>query len=362
MNGSDGQNETPDPRLPMISEGRPAPAPGEPPPNEPAGQLLPGGVWRASPDSQPRANGGYGGSSSRPVHLPLLAELLPGINWSFWSFVVVIWVAGSFGLEDGAWIAACAWLASGVAVLWRPLEEFLAKVIFGLRRPTMAEDARLVPIWRSVASRANLDPTAYELWIQDSDEISAVATSGHTVAVTSWSLYTLPASHLEAVLAHESAHHLGGRPLLGVLGLWYSLPARAALALLRLLFKLMRAVPVLGCLVAGFLLLAYLGVMVAMVMFHESLLTPLLYFTPVLAAPILAWLNRWNERNADKAATDLGYGPRLIEVFYGWQARRHDSGRTQQSPRSGLLSPNPQVAERIRSVERLVLPQPDSPT
>jgi Zn-dependent protease with chaperone function len=274
----------------------------------------------------------------------------------------VIWVAGSIGLEDGAWMVAGAWLASGVVVLWRPLEEFLAKVIFGLRRPTMAEVARLNPVWGSVASRANLDPTAYRLWIQDSDEISAVATSGHTVAVTSWSLYTLPVSHLEAVLAHELAHHLGGRPLFGVLGLWYSLPARAALALLRLLFKLMRAVPVLGCLIAGFLLFAYLGVMVAMVMFNESLLTPSLYFTPALAPPILAWLSRWNERNADRAATQLGYGPRLMEVFYGWQAGRHHPGRTQQSPRSGLLSPNPRVTERIRAVERLVLPHPDPST
>jgi Zn-dependent protease with chaperone function len=287
----------------------------------------------------------------RPSHL---ADLLPALNWFFWSFVVVFWVSGFFGLENGAWIVVAIWLASGAAILWQPLEDVLAKLVFRLRRPTMAEDARLGPIWSSVTSRAGVNPAAYSLWIQESEEISAAPTAGHTVAVTRWSLYTLPPSHLEAVLAHELTHHLGGRSLLTMLGFWYSLPARAALALVRLLFKLIRTVPVLGCLIVGFFLVAYLGVIVAMIMFNESLLTPLLYFTPLLAAPILAWLSRWNERNADKMAAELGYGPKLIEVFYGWQVRGHDSGRPPSTLRSDLLSGSPRISERIRALEKLL--------
>ena len=147
------------------------------------------------------------------------------------------------------------------------------------------------------------------------------------------------------------------RSWLRMLGFWYSLPARGALAVIRLLFKLIKTVPVLGCLIVGFFLIAYLGVIVAMWMFHESLLTPLLYFTPLLAAPILAWLSRWNERSADRTAAELGYGPKLIEVFYGWQVRGQDAGRPAGTLRSDLLSSHPRISERIRALEKLLSQQ-----
>ncbi|WP_344216541.1 M48 family metalloprotease [Kribbella sancticallisti] len=283
-----------------------------------------------------------------------MSDLLPAINWFFWSFVVVFWVSGFFGLEDGAWIVVGIWLLSGAVILWRPLEDIQAKLVFRLRRPTMVEESRLRPIWSSLAARAGIDGGTYALWIQETEEISAAPTVGHTVAVTRWSLYTLPPSHLEAVLAHELAHHLGGRSWLRLLGFWYSLPARGALAVMRLLLKLIKAVPVLGCLIVGFFLVAYLGVIVAMLMFNESLLTPLLYFTPLLAAPILAWLSRWNEQNADRTAAELGYGPKLVEVFYGWQVRGQDAGRPAGTLRSDLLSSHPRVSERIRALEKLL--------
>ena len=351
MNGTDRPGESPDPqRNERDGEPRSQVPPPSVPPQTPH---LP-----ARPDWQPPP-GPHQLDSGRPIRVrpSHLSDLLPAINWFFWSFVVVFWVSGFFGLEDGAWIVVGLWLLSGLAVLWRPLEELQAKVVFRLRRPTMAEVERLRPIWSSVAGRAGIDPNSYSLWIQESEEISATPTVGHTVAVTRWSLYTLPPTHLEAVLAHELAHHLGGRSWLRMLGFWYSLPARGALAVVRLLFKLIRTVPVLGCLIVGFFLIAYLGVIVAMLMFNESLLTPLLYFTPLLAAPILAWLSRWNERNADRVAAELGYGPKLIEVFYGWQVRGQDAGRPAGTLRTDLLSSHPRVSERIRALEKLLTAQ-----
>lgn len=354
MNGTDGQDEKPGPRHPEWQGEDQGPVSIGPPQAGQPRQLPPAGGWNPPPGG-PQLGGGNGRSIR--AHMPLLADLVPAVNWFFWSFVVVFWVAGFFGLGNGALVVVAVWLASGAAILWRPLEDFMAKLMFRLRRPTMVEEARLGPIWSSVVARAGVNPIAYKLWIQDSEEISAVATGGNTVAVTRWSLYTLPPSHLEAVLAHELAHHLGGRSWLSMLSFWYSLPARAALAVMRLLGKLIRTVPVLGCLIVGFLLVAYLGVIVAIIMFHESLLTPLLYFTPALAPPILAWLSRWSERSADKTAAELGYGPRLIEVFYGWQVRGHDSGRPRSGLRSELLSAHPRIAERIRALEKLANPQ-----
>jgi len=343
VNGADRPEDSPDRRR---EDGPHSEFSGPPPESAPN---LPMNV-RWEPPRGPRQLGGGSPLRVRPSHL---AEALPALNWLFWSFVVVFWVSGFFGLEDGAWIVVGIWLLSGAVVLWRPLEAILAKAVFRLRRPTMAEVARLTPIWAAVARRAGTDPNAYSLWIQESEEISAAPTAGHTIAVTRWSLYTLPPSHLEAVLAHEFAHHLNGRSLLSMLGFWYSLPARGALAVMRLLFKLIKTVPVVGCLIVGFFLVAYLGVIVAMLMFNESLLTPLLYFTPLLAAPILAWLGRWNERNADRIAADLGYGPKLIEVFYGWQVRGQDAGKLPTTLRSDLLSTHPRISERIRALEKL---------
>ncbi len=291
------------------------------------------------------------------VRVAYLAEVLPAINWFFWSFVVVVWASGSFGLENGTWIVVAVWILSGAVILWPPLEAVLAKGVFRLRRPTMVEDGRLGPIWAAVARRAGVDPTAHTLWIQESEEISAAPTAGHTVAVTRWSLYTLPPSHLEAVLAHELAHHLAGRSWLTMLAFWYSLPARGALAVVKLLFKLIKTVPVLGCMIVGFFFVAYLGVIVAMLMFNESLLTPLLYFTPLLAAPLLAWLGRWSERNADRTAAELGYGPKLIEVFYGWQVRGHDAGRPAGNLRGDVFATHPRISERIRALEKLYPPR-----
>lgn len=347
MTGTNGAGEPSDPRR---RDGEPEQgADNFPalPPNRPHLPAVPS--WQ--PPAPPHQ---LGAGSPRRIEASHLSDLLPAVNWFFWSFVVVFWVSGFFGLEGGAWIVVGIWLLSGALVLWRPLEDLQAKVVFRLRRPTEVEDARLKPIWASVGRTVGVDPDSYALWIQESEEISAAPTAGHVVAVTRWSLYTLPPSHLEAVLAHEIAHHLSGRSWLRMLGFWYSLPARGALAVVRLLFKLIRAVPVLGCLIVGFFLVAYLGVIVAMLMFNESLLTPLLYFTPLLAAPILAWLSRWNERNADKTAAALGYGPKLIEVLYGWQVRGEDVGKPAGSLRTDLLSSHPRVSERIRSLEKLL--------
>jgi Zn-dependent protease with chaperone function len=241
--------------------------------------------------------------------------------------------------------------------LLRPVEDFLAKVAFRLRRPTLEEEARLRPGWETVVARAGVANEPFALWIQESGEITGPPTAGHTVAVTQWALYTLPMSHLEAILAHELAHHLGGRPKLTLLGFWYSLPARALLAVLRLVGKLFRAIPVLGCFVAGIVFIMYLGVFVSMLMFHESFLQPCLYLLTLLAIPMMAWLGRWSERAADQVAADMGYGPRLIEIFYGWQLRETRTAQPSNTLRNDLLSGQPRIAERIRALEALLPPR-----
>ncbi len=139
------------------------------------------------------------------------------------------------------------------------------------------------------------------------------------------------------------------------LGFWYSLPARAIVTAVRLLSKLVRAVPAIGCLLAGFVFIAYLGVFISMLMFHESLLQPLLYLLVLLAIPVMAWIGRWSERAADRVAADMGYGAKLIEVLYGWQVRERPAGERGNTLRSDLMSGQPKTAERIRALEKIVM-------
>ncbi len=162
-------------------------------------------------------------------------------------------VGGLLRLYCG-WIVVAVWVLSGAVDFLRPVEEMIARYLLRLRLPTLVERQRLGPGWYQLAHRAGVDPDRFTIWVQESDDVNATPTPGHTVAVTRWALYTVPAQHLEAVLAHEVSHHLGGRAWLSLLSFWYSIPARVTLIAVRALGRQMRKVPALGCAVAAFLL------------------------------------------------------------------------------------------------------------
>lgn len=289
---------------------------------------------------------------ARRVEVSTAAMLFSAVPWFFWSFAVVSWIVGLLGFGWG-WMLVVAWLASGVVVFLRPVEEFLARYLFRLRLPTLVEEQRIRPIWRNVTDRAGIPEKRYTVWIQESDEPNATPTPGHTVGLTRWALYTLPPSHLEGVLAHELAHHLGGRDWLSLLSFWYSIPARCALIAVRALGRLMRAVPAVGCAVIGFVLIGYIGVLIAILTFDDSLALPILYLTPLVAPPILAWLNRREVHQADRRAAAMGYGPTIIQVLYGWQMQHQQMLGRDTNRRSQFMSSSPSPAERVRALETL---------
>jgi Zn-dependent protease with chaperone function len=278
--------------------------------------------------------------------------LLRMVPWFFWSLVVVSWIASIVGFGYG-WILVVLWLLSGALVLVRPIEVLIARHVLRLRQPTIVEQQRIDPVWNQVAQRAGVDPARYSLWLQESEEVNALPAPGHTVALTTWSLYTLPMSHLEAVLAHEVSHHLGGRDWLSLLSFWYSVPARCALWAVRGLVRLMKAVPAVGCVVVGFLTLGYLGLLLTILIFDESFVLPLLFLTPFIAPPILAWFGRREVIQADRRAAAIGYGPTLVQVLYGWQFQHQNMLGREGSRRSQLMSSTPSIADRVRLLEGL---------
>jgi Zn-dependent protease with chaperone function len=281
-----------------------------------------------------------------------VVTLLTAVPWFFWSLVLVVWVAGAIGFGWG-WIVVALWVLSGAVTFVAPAEALLARYLFRLREPTLIEQERLGPIWRHLLARADVGHSRYTLWIQESDEVNATPTPGHVVAVTRWALYTLPPSHLEAVLAHELAHHLGGRSWLGLLSFWYSIPARCGLIVVRAIARLMRRVPALGCIVGGFLGLAYVGLIIALFALGHGYIWPFLFITPFIAPPVLAWLNRWHVRQADQKAAALGYGATLVQVLYGWQMQHQQALGRDESRRAQVMSNTPSLGERVRVLERV---------
>jgi Zn-dependent protease with chaperone function len=217
-----------------------------------------------------------------------------------------------------------------------------------MRPPTGAEMAAIQPIWNDVTRRAGIDGTKYELWLEDTDELNASAAAGHIVSVTRGAM-RLPPEHLTAVMAHELGHHVGGHAWSGLLGLWYAMPVRAFMFVVKIVMTfLFFFTAELSCLVAGVFVVVFGGLAIATFLAFPP--AAALYAIPFL----LAWAGRKGELRADRFAGTLGYGPMLITVFTGWQAEGHDDARRKQSAIARLMSTHPPLHERIRALETFV--------
>lgn len=316
-------------------------------------QRPPGQGWEQLPAlQQPGQLPGRDSGRRGPVQIDsgIGAALAVAVPWFFWSLCVVAWLGGFLGFTIG-WIVVAVWIISGAVTLLSPTEEVIARHLLRLRLPTLIEQQRLGPAWHQVTRAAGVNPDRYTIWIQESDDANATPTPGHTIAVTRWALYTVPGQHLEAVLAHELSHHLGGRARLSLLSFWYSLPARVTLIGVRALGRLMRKIPALGCGVIAFLTLAYAGILAAVLIFGNGYLWPFLFLTPFIAPPILAWLSRRQVKQADQKTAQLGYGPSLVQVLHGWQMQHQKTLGQLGSRRAEFMSSRPAVIDRIHVLE-----------
>lgn len=231
---------------------------------------------------------------------------LPNFLCSLVVVTLVSLLLGKLGI-----LLILAWLASGALVFHRPTESALARHLLRLRYPTPQERAKLEPVWREVTARAGVDGRTYELWVEDSDSLNAVAAAGHIVGVTRFAMNNLPNGELAAVMAHELGHHVGGHAWSGLLGYWYALPGRIAWRLLRavtgFLFQVSRAFSCIG--------VAFFGVCVgglALATITSLYGLPLL----VLGMPYaLAAVGRRSELRADRHAAALGFAPMLAAVL-----------------------------------------------
>ncbi|HEY3006046.1 MAG TPA: M48 family metalloprotease [Kribbellaceae bacterium] len=295
---------------------------------------------------------GADGPGRAPRAVDVGSDLARGALWVGWSFLVVSAAANLLVDVDAAayWLIMAAWLASGTLAWWPAAEPAAARWVFGLTPASIVELHQLGPLWAAVTDRAGVPGDRYALWVADAgDELSVPPRTGRVVAVTRAALYVLPDAHLEAVLAHVLGHVLGGRDRVRSVLLWWSLPARAVAVAARRVKPVLRRVPALGCLAVGAIAAGLAGLLLSALLLGRwgDLVAWLVVIVVTAAAgPMLGWLDRRDDLRADRAAADLGYGPRLLETLYGWQARQ-----IQTAPAS-----RPTVAYRIAALERQLSP------
>ncbi|MDW6060735.1 M48 family metalloprotease [Streptomyces sp. FXJ1.4098] len=204
-------------------------------------------------------------------------------------------------------------------------------------------------MWQEVIARAGIEAHTYELWVEDSDEVNAVAAAGHIVGVTRFSIEQLPSGQLAAVLAHELGHHVGGHTWSSLLGYWYALPGRLAWRLMLMLAFVALYVsriffwagPLIVAVVLGLVAFAAVGFLYGL---------PLL----VLVVPyLLAAVGRRAEFHADRQAAALGFAPMLAEVL----GRLHAT--EQHAAAVAMASGKP--VKRKGTLARLLDSHPDYP-
>src|SRR6266545_1512864 len=270
----------------------------------------------------------------------------------------------------GTALAALVWTLSGALVLVRPIETFVGRLLFRLRRPAREELNHLTPIWLGVCRRAGADPGRYLLRVEQGETLNAFAIGGHFVAVTRAAL-RLPDDMLEAVIAHELGHHRYLHPVATGLGWWYGLPFQAADWLLRRIrlttaflarvFAYLRAGSrdggidgLLGLLAAlvvvGALVIA--GVAAVLILGVVWLPLALLVWTSRLLS---AALSRAAEYAADRHAVELGFGPGLTRMLELLQQTEQRSLRP-RGPRA-LLRSHPTCQARLAAIRDLTVPR-----
>lgn len=254
--------------------------------------------------------------------------------------LLVYWLAAILlaGHPDLVLLVVVAWLLSGLLAWCRPVEALIASIVFKARRATAREASVINRAWAPVARRAGLDPSSYDLWIDDNPGVNAAAASGHLITVTRGAL-VLPTRQLSAVFAHELGHHVRGHVWWLMLAAWYSLPWRICRRVLSCL-PLLRHLP-------GLILV------IAVATFVHAAWTSHPWLFALLAVPVvMAWMGRLNEFRADLTAAELGYGPQLIEVLEGWLWEGADDHWRSSPLRANIFASHPRCSARVLALER----------
>jgi Zn-dependent protease with chaperone function len=248
-------------------------------------------------------------AGGRHLDSSAVATLVPALALLPISLIALaaFWVPLRLLVPVPFWAFAVAYLAAGLLLFLRPVQQLLLRWLFGARRPTPAEMRRLRPVWDDIVRQAGFPRDRFVLAVVESDELNAFACGGHVVATSTAALALLPDDELHGVLAHELGHHLGLHTAVLTVSHWLSLPIatlarigfgfeRVSVALSETLGQRVPALGVLG---------RVLGVLFQLVAW-------VFLVTVMMARRVADWLGRSSEFAADRRAVAMGYGRHLV--------------------------------------------------
>jgi Zn-dependent protease with chaperone function len=206
-----------------------------------------------------------------------------------------------FDAPLGFAVAATVVALGGTALLCAPAaERRVARVFVDARDPAPEERARLAPLLDRIGARAGMDAGRFDVRVQESGDLNAAAGGLRTLFVTTAALRRSDAE-LEALLAHELAHHRALHPVGTLVIWWLSLPGEALEAVYRALRRLANGLRIRPLVLAVQLLLLLWQVLVMWIFYVGRLLA--------------RWAARVSEYAADGAAAQWGYGPQLAALY-----------------------------------------------
>ncbi len=286
---------------------------------------------------------------SRHLEASAVAELGPVVVIAPFCLLALLvgWLLVRLVWDVPFWWFAAGYAACAVLLFVRPIQALVLTPLFGARRPTPDELARIAPLWRGLASANSLPADRYLLRVLPSDELNAFACGGHLVVVTSFAVSELPPRELAGVLAHELSHHLGLHTVALTIRHWLSLPVvvlagigfwlqNVATAATNVFAKGSTGLTMFGQLVAGLLNVLSLPFVAA------------LYASDALGNVV----GHRSEFRADRRAVRMGYGRHLAFALrrvismgggqrpVGWRARiaaSHPPARTRVARIDAML-------------------------
>ena len=277
---------------------------------------------------------------SRRIERSAVTAMLPvAALVPFWLLAMaIIWLPIRILTGLPYWLVPVSWLALGALLFVPTIQIAVLAPFFGAHRPYDDELAIITPIWRDLASRANLPQYRYAIRVIDSDDLNAFACGGHLVIVTSFALEQLTARELSGVLAHELSHHLGWHTTALTIGHWLSLPVVVLARFGFFLQNVARAAT--DSFASHSAALTALGRVVAAVLTAVSwVFLAALYASDGLSNIV----GHGSEYEADRRAVRMGYGRALADALrvviqlgggaraIGWRARlatSHPPART----------------------------------
>jgi len=293
--------------------------------------------------------GSDGGEHGRHVDRSALTALLPvAALLPFWLLaMLVIWLPVRLVFAIPFWTVPVAWLVLGTLLFVPSVQVGLLSPLLGARRPTEDERTVITPIWRDLASAANLPQYRYSVRVIDSAELNAYACGGHLVIVTTFAIDELSAGELSGVLAHELSHHIGLHTVALTVGHWLSIPVVSLARVGFFLQNVARAAT--DSFASHSAALTAVGRIVAALLTAVSwVFLAALYASDALANVV----GHGSEYEADQRAVRMGYGRPLAQALRA--VIRLGGGTRPIGWRARLAASHPPARTRVARIEAML--------